>query len=92
MYHEILSVIIIGIKLFAFRERQIKEIEASFEACKSQPVHATNQDLYPLEVLPLLPDFERYVFFFSMLSSSVHVMQVTLALAHIKEQQLLVVC
>ncbi|XP_034201614.1 protein PAF1 homolog isoform X2 [Prunus dulcis] len=42
------------------RERQIKEIEASFEACKSRPVHATNKDLYPVEVLPLLPDFERY--------------------------------
>lgn len=43
-----------------FRERQIKEIEASFEACKSRPVHATNKNLYPVEVLPLLPDFERY--------------------------------
>ncbi|CAB4272514.1 unnamed protein product [Prunus armeniaca] len=42
------------------RERQIKEIEASFEACKSRPVHATNKNLYPVEVLPLLPDFERY--------------------------------
>ncbi|KAF7843399.1 protein PAF1-like protein [Senna tora] len=42
------------------RERQIKEIEASFEAAKSHPVHATNKDLYPVEVLPLLPDFDRY--------------------------------
>ncbi|XP_062008486.1 protein PAF1 homolog [Rosa rugosa] len=42
------------------RERQIKEIEASFEACKSRPVHATNKNLYPVEILPLLPDFERY--------------------------------
>lgn len=42
------------------RERQIKDIEASFEACKSRPVHATNKDLYPVEVLPLLPDFDRY--------------------------------
>ncbi|XP_041002052.1 protein PAF1 homolog [Juglans microcarpa x Juglans regia] len=42
------------------RERQIKEIESSFVACKSHPVHATNKDLYPLEVLPLLPDFDRY--------------------------------
>ncbi|XP_023921847.2 protein PAF1 homolog [Quercus suber] len=41
------------------RERQIKEIEASFEACKSRPVHASNKDLYPVEVLPLLPDFDR---------------------------------
>ncbi|KAA0051046.1 hypothetical protein IC582_002785 [Cucumis melo] len=42
------------------RERQIKEIEASFEACKSRPIHATNKNLYPVEVLPLLPDFDRY--------------------------------
>jgi RNA polymerase II-associated factor 1 len=47
---------------FFFRERQIKDIEASFEACKSRPVHATNKDLYPVEVLPLLPDFDRYGF------------------------------
>ncbi|RDY00022.1 Protein PAF1-like protein, partial [Mucuna pruriens] len=42
------------------RERQIREIEASFEAAKSDPVHATNKDLYPVEVMPLLPDFDRY--------------------------------
>ncbi|XP_061359135.1 protein PAF1 homolog [Gastrolobium bilobum] len=42
------------------RERQIKEIEASFEAAKSRPVHATKKDLDPVEVLPLLPDFDRY--------------------------------
>ncbi|KAJ7963075.1 RNA polymerase II-associated, Paf1 [Quillaja saponaria] len=42
------------------RERQIKEIEASFEAAKKPPVHATNKVLYPVEVLPLLPDFDRY--------------------------------
>lgn len=45
---------------YYFRDRQIKEIEASFEACKSRPVHATNKSLYPVEVLPLLPDFDRY--------------------------------
>lgn len=43
-----------------FRERQIREIEASFEAAKSDPVHATNKDLYPVEIMPLLPDFDRY--------------------------------
>lgn len=43
-----------------FRERQIKEIEASFEACKLRPIHATNKNLQPVEILPLLPDFERY--------------------------------
>lgn len=42
------------------RERQIREIEASFEAAKSDPIHATNKDLYPVEVMPLLPDFDRY--------------------------------
>ncbi|KAI4381897.1 hypothetical protein MLD38_007919 [Melastoma candidum] len=42
------------------RERQIKDIEASFMAAKSAPVHATNKNLYPIEVLPLLPDFKRY--------------------------------
>ncbi|WCJ40870.1 hydroxyproline-rich glycoprotein family protein [Euphorbia peplus] len=42
------------------REIQIKEIEASFEACKLPPVHATNKKLRPVEVLPLLPDFDRY--------------------------------
>ncbi|CAN1168347.1 Protein PAF1 homolog [Linum perenne] len=42
------------------RERQIKEIEASFEACKLPPVHATNKNLRPVEVLPLIPDFDRY--------------------------------
>ncbi|XP_039053817.1 protein PAF1 homolog isoform X2 [Hibiscus syriacus] len=42
------------------RERQIKEIEASFEASKLRPVHATNKNLEPVEVMPLLPDFDRY--------------------------------
>lgn len=45
--------------LIVFRGRKIKEIEASFEACKSLPVHATNKKLQPVEVLPLLPDFDR---------------------------------
>lgn len=42
------------------RERQIKDILASFDACKSRPVHATNKNLRPVEVLPLLPYFDRY--------------------------------
>ncbi|XVE88816.1 hypothetical protein DITRI_Ditri19aG0098800 [Diplodiscus trichospermus] len=42
------------------RERQIKEIEASFQASKLCPVHATNKNLEPVEVMPLLPDFDRY--------------------------------
>ncbi|KAL5757753.1 hypothetical protein ACOSP7_020364 [Xanthoceras sorbifolium] len=42
------------------RERQIKEIEATFEASKLPPVHATNKNLHPVEIMPLLPDFDRY--------------------------------
>ncbi|KAL9247366.1 hypothetical protein vseg_020807 [Gypsophila vaccaria] len=42
------------------RERQIQDILASFEACKSRPVHATNKNLKPVEVLPFLPYFDRY--------------------------------
>lgn len=30
------------------------------EACKTRPVHATNENLQPVEVLPLFPDFDRY--------------------------------
>lgn len=46
--------------ILSFRERQIREIEASFEAAKSQAVHATKKDLYPVEFMPFLPDFDRY--------------------------------
>ncbi|GFP85662.1 RNA polymerase ii-associated factor 1 homolog [Phtheirospermum japonicum] len=42
------------------RERKIQDIVASFEACKLKPVHATNPELKPKRVLPLLPDFDRY--------------------------------
>lgn len=42
------------------REKKIKDIKASFEACKSHPVHATNKKLHPVEILPLFPDFERW--------------------------------
>ncbi|XAR50684.1 hypothetical protein NMG60_11005078 [Bertholletia excelsa] len=45
---------------FMSRERRIKDIEASFEACKSKPIHSTNSKLEPVEILPLLPDFDRY--------------------------------
>ncbi|XP_060205807.1 protein PAF1 homolog [Lycium barbarum] len=41
------------------RERQIQEIKASFEACKSRPIHATNRRLQPVKVQPLFPDFDR---------------------------------
>ncbi|XP_047310328.1 protein PAF1 homolog [Impatiens glandulifera] len=42
------------------RDRKIQEIEDSFVACKSMPVHATNKNLTPVEILPLLPEFDRY--------------------------------
>ncbi|GAA0141263.1 hypothetical protein LIER_02447 [Lithospermum erythrorhizon] len=42
------------------RERQIQEIQASFEASKLPAVHATNHELQPVEVLPLFPDFDRF--------------------------------
>ncbi|KAF1002271.1 protein PAF1 homolog [Apium graveolens] len=40
--------------------RRIQEIQSSFEACKTRPVHSTKKNLQPLEVLPLFPDFDRY--------------------------------
>ncbi|XP_051152736.1 protein PAF1 homolog [Andrographis paniculata] len=42
------------------RERKLKDISTSFEACKSKPVHAVNRNLQPKRVLPLFPDFDRY--------------------------------
>ncbi|KAL3528689.1 hypothetical protein ACH5RR_008011 [Cinchona calisaya] len=42
------------------RERQIHEIQASFEACKTRPVHATNSKLQAVDILPLFPHFDRY--------------------------------
>ncbi|GJT27003.1 protein PAF1 [Tanacetum coccineum] len=42
------------------REKKIKDIRASFEACKKRPVHATNKKLHPVEILPLFPDFDRW--------------------------------
>ncbi|XP_068634362.1 protein PAF1 homolog [Aristolochia californica] len=42
------------------REKQIQAIDESFKASKLRPVHQTNPNLEPVEVLPLLPDFDRY--------------------------------
>ncbi|KAL1533434.1 Protein PAF1 [Salvia divinorum] len=42
------------------RDRKIQDIVASFEACKTKPVHAVNRHLQPRRILPLLPDFNRY--------------------------------
>ncbi|XP_058086622.1 protein PAF1 homolog [Magnolia sinica] len=41
------------------REKQIQAIEESFKASKLRPVHQTNPNLEPVEILPLLPDFDR---------------------------------
>ncbi|XP_078435256.1 hydroxyproline-rich glycoprotein family protein [Wolffia australiana] len=42
------------------RDKQIEAIEESFRAAKLRPVHHTNPRLEPVEVFPLLPDFDRY--------------------------------
>ncbi|XP_077245490.1 protein PAF1 homolog [Tasmannia lanceolata] len=42
------------------REKQIQAIEESFKASKLRPVHQTNPNLEPVEILPLLPYFDRY--------------------------------
>ncbi len=42
------------------RTEQAAAIEASFAAVAQPPVHATNPSLRPVEVLPVLPDFERW--------------------------------
>ena len=38
---------------------QVEQIEASFAAAKRPPVHPTNKNAKVVEVLPVLPDFER---------------------------------
>jgi len=45
----------------AYREQQIQAIEESFRVSKLRPVHQTKPGLEPEEILPLLPDFDRYV-------------------------------
>ncbi|KAF3796679.1 PAF1-like protein [Nymphaea thermarum] len=42
------------------RDKQIQAIEESFKASKSRPVHQTKPQLEPVEIWPLLPDFDRY--------------------------------
>lgn len=42
------------------REKQMQAIEESFKASKLHPVHQSNPNLEPVEIWPLLPDFERY--------------------------------
>lgn len=41
------------------RDQQIEAIEESFRAAKVRPVHLTKPELHPVEVWPLLPDFDR---------------------------------
>lgn len=49
-----------------FREKQIQAIEESFKAAKLAPVHQTNPNLKPVEILPLLPNFDRYELQFNL--------------------------
>uniref|UniRef100_A0A0D6QWV7 Uncharacterized protein n=1 Tax=Araucaria cunninghamii TaxID=56994 RepID=A0A0D6QWV7_ARACU len=42
------------------REQQIQAIEESFRVSKLRPVHQTKPGLEPVEILPLLPDFDRW--------------------------------
>ncbi|CAL9181209.1 unnamed protein product [Musa hybrid cultivar] len=41
------------------RDRQIQTIEESFRAAKLPPVHQTKPELEAVDILPLLPDFDR---------------------------------
>ncbi|MCO5574985.1 hypothetical protein L7F22_028782 [Adiantum nelumboides] len=41
------------------REHQIRSIQESFRVSQQMPVHQTKPHLQPVEILPLLPDFER---------------------------------
>ncbi|KAL6002332.1 hypothetical protein ACLOJK_034263 [Asimina triloba] len=41
------------------REKQIQAIEESFKAAKHRPVHQANPKLEAVQILPLLPDFDR---------------------------------
>ncbi len=42
------------------RDQQIQAIEESFRLSKLMPVHQTKPELEPVEIIPLLPDFDRY--------------------------------
>lgn len=44
------------------RDQQIKAIEESFKAAKLRPKHLTKPELEAVEILPLLPDFDRYYY------------------------------
>ncbi|XP_038971465.1 protein PAF1 homolog [Phoenix dactylifera] len=50
------------------REKQIQAIEESFEAAQLPPIHQTNPKLQAVEILPLLPNFDRYEDQFAMLT------------------------
>ncbi len=46
--------------LYMGRDQQIQAIEESFRLSKLMPVHQTKPELEPVEIIPLLPDFDRY--------------------------------
>jgi len=41
-------------------EQQIEQIEETFARAKEPPVHATNPDLTPIEILPIFPNFDLW--------------------------------
>lgn len=49
-----------GISEATTLEEQISLIEATFEAAKKPPKHLKNPSLTPLQVLPVLPDFDNW--------------------------------
>ncbi|BDA44202.1 RNA polymerase II-associated factor 1 homolog [Coccomyxa sp. Obi] len=42
------------------RDAQIATIEASFEEARAQPVHIRDPTLVPVEIVPVLPDLDRW--------------------------------
>lgn len=59
---------------------------ASFEACKSKPVHATNPQLQPKRILPLFPDFDRYSLFFCIFREFIEVITTSKVLSIVWER------
>lgn len=49
-----------GVPDLSDRDKQIVAIQASFDAAAKAPKHATKRSVTPVEVLPLLPDFELW--------------------------------
>jgi hypothetical protein len=60
LWFDILSVLKFVLDcLYMGRDQQIQAIEESFRLSKLMPVHQTKPELEPVEIIPLLPDFDR---------------------------------